>query len=481
MGKMRFQQKTFHGSRPGIEGGGVFSVKSAAGLLGQRERVSAWHFRAFTCRLAIALVLLLGISPLAQAETVRVSRRLVRFDSKPAAGAKVRVLSDYAYRDYKTDLETIADAQGVFSVDVIQDKSLWVGHIVVRAEGCAAMCEFAVTGQRKNEPLLERRLGPPFKFEGKTLDAKGRPVAGAKVSLAWVRPKSWNPTPFNSTTTQPLATPEFVASSATNGTWTMMGVDFVLRGDPTSASVVFEAVADQPALASLVTLELEPNPGAKRRENIPLHFRLAPLIRVAGHITDSVTGQPVPGVSVTRNVLFTTLPGSSAVTDETGSFDLRIPGPLPMLWFQTYRDGFAATTAQTAMRQPPTSDWRPTNDLLVRLRPLVLVSGRMLDQTGKPPDEPVLLGASYGERIDGVWSQKGSSLTDRLEIGADGAFSTKLPAGDIDVDLRRPPQSMGSMSVVGMSAANYQLHRRLQVPGAGMKDLQLRPTRIEKK
>src|SRR5258707_15877108 len=100
----------------------------------------------------IALGVLLSFFPLLRAETVIISRRLVRFDGKQAAAAKVRVLGDYGNFNKLTDFEVIAGADGIFSADVTQEQSLWVGHLIIRAEGCAIMCEVGVTGRRKNEP-----------------------------------------------------------------------------------------------------------------------------------------------------------------------------------------------------------------------------------------------------------------------------------------------------------------------------------------
>jgi hypothetical protein len=434
----------------------------------------------FHSRAAIALGLLVSFSSLGHSETVNVSRRLVRFDGKPAAGAKVRVLSDYGTRDKKTDFEVIAGADGIFSADVTQENALWVGHLIVKAEGCATTCEVAVTARRKNEPWTPvLGIGRPFRIEGKTIDAEGRPVAQAKVSLIWARPKQWNPTVFNSMTTDATTTPELIAHSATNGTWSMMGIDFVTDGRPISASAVFEAATDKPTQASMLDLQLDPEPRAESRKNISLDFRLAPLIRVAGRVVNSVTGDPVAGAGLQRNILFTSLASSSARTDKAGRFELHIAGPLHLLWFWVYRDGFATTTVKTAMRKQATSDWADTNDLLIRVRPIVAVSGRLRDENGKPPDEPLELHASYEERIDAVWNQECTSAATESKVGPDGSFNAKLPAGRITIGLCRPPQQMGSVVMVGMAPTHFRLREEVEIPAEGMKGLQLNATRTK--
>jgi len=434
----------------------------------------------FYSRAAIALGLLVSFSPLGRCETVNVSRRLVRFDGKPATGAKVRVLGDYGFRSQKTDLEVIAGADGIFSADVPQEDGPWAGHIIVRAEGCAITCEVAVTSRPKSEPFTPvLRLGAPFKIEGKTLDAKGRPVADAKVSLICALFEHWNATPFNSTTTHPTTTPELIAYSTTHGTWSMMGIDFV-QDHSISASALFEAVADKPLRASRLELQLDPQRGDASRKNISLDFRLAPPIHVAGHVVNSVTGDPVAGAFLSRNVLFTTLAGSTPLTDEAGRFELQISGPLRVLWFWVGRDGFPTTTVKTAMHKQPTSDWADTNDLLIRARPMVAVSGTLRDENGKPPDEPVELYANYEERIDAIWDQECRCWACESKVAADGSFNAKLPAGRITVGLSRPPQALRLGVGFGGVPTKYRLQQQVDIPAEGIKGLQLKTSGSDK-
>lgn len=430
--------------------------------------------------LCTAIAIALSFSLFAYSETVTISRRLIRFDGKPAAGAKVRVLGDYGNFNKNTDFEIAADAGGIFSVDVTQEDSLWVGHLIIKAEGCAIMCDATVTGRRKREaftPVIH--LGAPFNFEGRTTDTKGRPVAGAKVSLVLAEPRSSAEIPFNSTTTHPITTPEFIAHSNTNGAWSMPGIDFVDRENPIPATVVFETVADNQLLASKLDLKLVADSGAPSRKNLPLDFTLAPLIRMAGRVVDSVTAKPVPDVHCARSEIFTSLTGSSSTTDKEGRFELDVPGPLPILWFWIYRDGYAMTTLATAQRQEPTSDWKNSNDLNITVRPMVAVSGRLLDQNGKPPDEPVQLAANYNERINAMWDQDCDRSGIESKVGPDGSFNAKLPAGRVTLILLGPPQQMGSGVGVGFPPKNYRLQQQVDIPPHGMTGLQLTATRNE--
>lgn len=445
-----------------------------------RSALPLFHFQA-----TVALAIALGFSPFAHSETVTISRRLIRFDGKPAAGARVRILGDYGTFDANTDFEVVTDTNGIFSVDVTQEDSLWVGHLIIKVEGCATTCDILVTGRRKREPFTPViHLGAPFNFEGKTTDTKGRPVAGAKVSLVLAEPQSAGNIPFNSTTTHPITTPELIANSDTNGAWSMTGIDFVEQGRPIPATVVFEAAASRarahnPLLASKLDLKLSADSAAPSRKNLPLDFTLAPLIRMAGRVVDSVTGKPVADVHCARSEIFTSLAGSSAVTDKAGRFELEIPGPLPTLWFWVYRDGYAETTLATAQRPGPTSDWKSSDNLNVTIRPMVAVSGRLLDQNGEPPDEPVQLAANYKEKVNAMWDQECLRAGSESKFGPDGSFNAKLPAGRVTLTLLGPPQHMGSMVDFGLPPNHYHLQQQVDIPPQGMTGLQLTATRNE--
>jgi len=89
---------------------------------------------------AIALGVLLSFSPLLQAETVTISRRLVRFDGKPAAAAKVRywvITATLTNRRF----EVTADVDGIFLGGCYAGAKPVGGGTHVRAEGCAILCE----------------------------------------------------------------------------------------------------------------------------------------------------------------------------------------------------------------------------------------------------------------------------------------------------------------------------------------------------
>jgi hypothetical protein len=110
-------------------------------------------------------------------------------------------------------------------------------------------------------------------------------------------------------------------------------------------AAVFEAVTGNPLRDSIVDLKLVPDPVAGSRKNVPLDFSLAPLIRMAVRVVNSVIGEPVAGVRCLRSEIFTSLAGSSALTVKDGRFELEIPGPLRILWFWVDRDGFAENRA----------------------------------------------------------------------------------------------------------------------------------------
>ncbi len=430
----------------------------------------------FHFQVVMALTFSVIAAQSAYAETVNVSRRLVRFDGKPAAGARVRVLTGYACPERQPEAQAVADTNGVFSVDREQSNSAWWGYIIVRAEGCAATCQIAVSGRRKTEPWTPvLRLGRPFLIEGRTLDSQGHPIAGATVSLVSAHFKHWNPIAFNSTTFYPIATPEGVAHSASNGVWSMPGIDFVDYNNPIAASAIFEAVSDEPLWTSRLTLQLDPDPGTGMRTNVSVDLGLAPSIRVTGSVVDSVTGDPVTGAGIHRNVLFTTISGSRGLTDHTGRFELQIPEALTVLYFDVYREGFARVTAATETREHPTRDWGGTQDLRIRLRPMVEVSGMLRDNRGKPPDEPVELFATFEDLIEPDWKCNGTD--GEAKVAADGSFNGKLPTGQIMLALRGPPQQMGSGFGPGLPPQSVQLQQEVDVPAEGKKDWQLTAAR----
>ena len=439
---------------------------------------------------AIALAFMVGLPALGLGQTVMVSRRLVRFDGRPAAGAKVRLLDDYGTNTKKTDQEVVADADGSFSVEV-SDAGIWSGHLIVTADGCAATCEVAVSGTRKSDSDVSAlRLGAPFAIEGRTVDADGRPLAGATVSLVWAQLEGWNATPFNSVTTARTTTPGLVAHSDAEGRWSMPGVDFVMREKEIPARVTFEAAADgPPPRASKLDLKLDGSSGAAPRKHIPLDFKLTPPVRVAGKVVNSVTGEPVADAGLYRGIVFTTLPGSSALTDATGAFELRIPGPVTGLWFDVYDhktrgddptsgNRFASARVSTASREQAASDWPDANDLAIRVRPMVAVSGTVQDADGKPPHEPLELTSKGEDRIDARWNQVNTGMFGS-EIASDGSFDSKLPVGSITLGVCRPPQSMGSMIEVGAAPRHYRLQQEAEIPPGGMSGLLLRASRID--
>jgi len=135
-----------------------------------------------------------------------------------------------------------------------------------------------------------------------------------------------------------------------------------------------------------------------------------------------------------------------------------------------------------AMRQQATIDWKDTDNLLITVRPMVAVSGTLLDGNGKPPDEPMQLAANYKEQVNATWNQECDREGSDTKVGADGSFNAKLPAGRITVVLLAPPQQMGSLIEAGSSPKKYRLQQQIDIPVEGMKGLRLKtsraPTRI---
>ena len=434
----------------------------------------------FAVRCLILLALLGGFARLTPAETVNISRRLVRFDGQPAAGARVRVLGDYGNPNDQTDFEVVAGPNGVFSADILQTTNLWVGHLLIRADGCALLCEADVTGRRHRDPpwTPERRLGAPFNITGRTTDVAGQPVVGATVFLIQAQIQSANEIPFNSTKTHTIDTPELITHSRHDGTFSLPGMDIIDQEHSVPLTAVFEAVAHNPLLVARLSLSFGADPGLPARQDIPLNFPLAPPIHITGQVINSANHRPVAGVLCFRPELFTVLTGPPPVTDATGRFALDIPGPLPNLWFQLYGNGYTESNLQTATHTNPTSDWPECQNLHIALRPLVTVSGTLLNEHGQPLDETVELTANSNakEKINDYWDQAGYCLPGQSKVSRDGTFTAQLPACPITVELAATPGPLFSFGTGG-KPLHYRLHQAVNIPADGLTGLQLHAVR----
>jgi hypothetical protein len=194
-------------------------------------------------------------------------------------------------------------------------------------------------------------------------------------------------------------------------------------------------------------------------------------------VVSSLAGVPVVGASCVRNVIFTVLAGTSAVTDVAGRFGLDVPGPQPNLSFQLYTDGYATVTLKTGMRDPAASNWSDSQNLRIAVRPLVDVSGTLLDEHGQPLDEPVQLAANYQETINATWNLECDREGKEAKVGADGSFHAKLPPGRISVVLMAQPDRTSSGFGGGRPPLHYRLQQDVDIPGEGMTGLQLQATR----
>ena len=132
------------------------------------------------------------------------------------------------------------------------------------------------------------------------------------------------------------------------------------------------------------------------------------------------------------------------------------------------------------MRAQAESEWPDTDGLVIRMRPLVGVSGVLLNGNGRPPEESLVLHFSCEEAINALWHQKCYPVADKPTVGADGAFQGELPAGRITLGLRRPAHCVGSWEVIGEPSRSYRLQQEVEIPAEGMEGLQLRASRIEK-
>jgi hypothetical protein len=183
------------------------------------------------------------------------------------------------------------------------------------------------------------------------------------------------------------------------------------------------------------------------------------------------------GVHCSRAEVFTTLTNSSAVTDKAGRFELKIPGPIPVLWFTVDRDGFAEATVETARRDPAGSEWAGSKNLRIAVHPIVAVSGTVLDENGKPPDQAVELAANWREKLDVTWEQSSYWMGRESKVGPDGAFNTTLPAGHVTVDLE--PENSHFSSFGSSVPLNYRLEQPVDIPANGMTGLHLTASRID--
>ena len=160
----------------------------------------------------------------------------------------------------------------------------------------------------------------------------------------------------------------------------MPGIDFVSGNTPVSAQVGLEAVADNPLRVCVMEHHFAAAVRNVPRKNIAQDFWLAPPIRITGRIVNAVTGEPVAGVRFSQNTPFRSLANMLPPSDKDGRFTLQIPGPMTQVYFDVYRDGFPeGIRVKMALGEQATSDWPVTDDLVIRLRPTVAVSGTLAD------------------------------------------------------------------------------------------------------
>ncbi|MEM9381266.1 MAG: carboxypeptidase-like regulatory domain-containing protein [Planctomycetota bacterium] len=179
------------------------------------------------------------------------------------------------------------------------------------------------------------------------------------------------------------------------------------------------------AMARYAPFELEPGGTAR------VDVEVVPGVRLAGRVTDAVTGDGVAGATVSPWGFI----GQNALTDERGDFVI-----------DGIRDGPSAGTLSVRADGYGRTEVRfegPQNDLDVALRPGVAVRGRLVDATGVAIAGAKLVLAGY-RRDTGLerreWQHAGSA--------DDGSFAFESVRRDLDLALQARAPGFGASTRV---------------------------------
>ncbi len=360
-------------------------------------------------------------------------------DGRPVADAQVFYGSGRRYANAIPPFKT--DAQGRFTIGVEPGT---IATLTAQATGFGPALLPIRVGPEPSRVRLT--LQPSRVLRGRVVDPAGKPIARARLTIAWSGPESSRAA---SRGNEALAH-ELTTDAEGRFAWT----DAPDRG--ISASVWAEGFAAKDKLT------LAPD--------VDHRIVLIPPTRIQGTVVDGLSGQPIPHFSLTCGTVWN--PGENLIWQSrdgidkeskkvAGSFEYTLSQPAHLYDIRVSADGYLS---EDSGRFSPDGNPRSFTFRLTRAEP---IRGIVLNPDGSPAAGSFvyLVPAEAEDTIDyleiynGDVSTHDRSRTINAQVGPDGRFSL-------------PPQK-GDFGLVALSDAGSAMVRRRDLRGDGA--LRLRP------
>lgn len=330
---------------------------------------------------------------------------VVRPDGKPASGARIGVIAAFALGQQPAPPQVLtADEQGAFRLETKGSKEFGL-RAQLRPFASVAL-QRVTAGQR-----VTLKLETGSTIEGEVVEAvAGKPIAGAQVHVS-----EWDVSPYAE------VDPDFAvvrAKTDIKGRFTLTGVQG--GGRP-----LVRAVA--PGFGSET---------APVVAGAPMKFRLSPGRDLRGVIVDGAD-RPVAKARVTLRGSASNLSGT---TSAAGRFEIGGLKPIPYD-MTIMAEGFAPFVKSAIDPE--------TTSLRISLEKASSVSGRMVDEEGKP-----LKGAARLRSHDGVSAPASFGQAAMASVGEDGKFS---------IGVLRPGSNVIQLAGVGYTT----IERTVEIAQAG--------------
>lgn len=344
----------------------------------------------------------------------------------------------------------------------------------------------------------ERGWANPLRLEkGATINGKvfheGKPVAGAQVSMVWMRGILIN------SLDKSVQNPALQAQSGADGSFAIRPVILDHAGHPHDAQfplcslLAEKKVGTETLYGSMAEVSPVPPTTAPNPIYNP-SLSLAGTWKLRGTVVNEATGKPVAGATVevaTRSMW----PLSPVKTDATGAWEATgIPPNREVFAVATHPNtsvGVVRAVSEGNPADAASGKSRTIGGLTITVKPMARLSGRVEEEgTGKlpPPMFPnrevpeVMVRASWGEQFGN--SKVGGQLV-RGPIAADGTFSMMVPVGEVSPGLNVPGYIFAERPTVQLTSAGQKdlilkikkkpaFYVRLESPEPeGLKDLSI--------
>lgn len=403
------------------------------------------------------------------AETTNIIRRQVLLpDGRPAVGAKIHGVL-HSRDDRRREIRTVTDAAGKFASD-FELKDYDEGCLTIDATNCALLVmqifgrSWMLSTNQEEKSAIQ--LKAAYSVSGQVVDAENRGVAGAQVVTAGLHPHTYLPLWLREVNAE--AWPELGAVSGKDGHFKLRGIEYEgINRTPTLqvSLAVFTAGTDRKLSGEVVfTHQLVKERGAVTNPVVVLH----PTVSITGRASNPITRRPVEGanVSVSGTSAFRFPP---VVTGAGGRFTFREFPSYARLQFSVTHSNYASAHVFRPKAKRGDSQVAVDN-LEIRLRPFVTVSGKIVDaESGGPMIVPVELTVKKEEALTQGFVQ---TIHHSLSSGqgnapSNGVFSVQIPAGPVAFHV-------ASSSSTGAYRKPYDHESVITVPPDGQTELLLK-------